>query len=239
MTSSGVGAVTLTTGATGNSSTFAGVIQDGSGTVALTKVGAGTLTLSGTNTYSGLTTVDAGTLTITGAIQGGLANNSIVNAQGTANGPISNNGVFNITSALSTNGDYTQGAGGTLTIDLGGIGPGEFSVLDVSGLVTLDGTVDFAAVNGFTPGTGDDFKFLLFGSASGNFASMDFTNWTCPTGDTCDEVVGADSLTLDISSAVPSSPTPEPSALLLFGTGAFALCGYLEKKGCCGSMNQI
>src|SRR5262249_4588712 len=57
-------AVTLTTGADNTSTSFSGVIQNGGGTgaVALTKTGSGTLTLSGANTYSGATTVSAGTL---------------------------------------------------------------------------------------------------------------------------------------------------------------------------------
>ena len=44
------------------STTFSGTLQNGGGTVALTKSGTGTLTLSGTNTYTGATTVNAGTL---------------------------------------------------------------------------------------------------------------------------------------------------------------------------------
>jgi len=41
---------------------FSGAIEDGSGTVALTKTGSGDLYLTGTNTYSGGTTISAGTL---------------------------------------------------------------------------------------------------------------------------------------------------------------------------------
>lgn len=57
---------TLTVGNANNQSgTFSGSIIDGGGVVALTKAGTGTLTLSGTTSYSGLTTVSAGTLAYT------------------------------------------------------------------------------------------------------------------------------------------------------------------------------
>ena len=45
---------------------FDGVIADGSGTVCLTKVGTGTLTLTGANTYSGATNIQNGTLALAG-----------------------------------------------------------------------------------------------------------------------------------------------------------------------------
>ncbi|WP_193212477.1 autotransporter-associated beta strand repeat-containing protein [Luteolibacter marinus] len=54
---------TLAVGAGDVSSSFAGVIQDN---VALTKIGAGTLTLTGFNTYSGKTTVSGGLLAVSG-----------------------------------------------------------------------------------------------------------------------------------------------------------------------------
>ncbi|MBC7366646.1 MAG: autotransporter-associated beta strand repeat-containing protein [Undibacterium sp.] len=52
--------------------TYAGVI---SGTGSFNKTGAGTLTLSGANTYTGTTTVSAGTLSFTGS--GGLASSAV------------------------------------------------------------------------------------------------------------------------------------------------------------------
>ena len=50
------------TGGDNTSTTFSGAIQDGAGATGLTKVGAGTFTLSGANTYSGSTSLAAGTL---------------------------------------------------------------------------------------------------------------------------------------------------------------------------------
>src|SRR5687768_3870119 len=56
--SSGTG--TLTIGSNNSSTTFSGVI--GTGAIALTKNGTGVLTLSGSNTYTGVTTITAGTI---------------------------------------------------------------------------------------------------------------------------------------------------------------------------------
>ena len=55
---------TLTAGGDNTSTTYSGLVQNGSGTVALVKSGTGTLTLSNTNTYSGGTTITAGTLSV-------------------------------------------------------------------------------------------------------------------------------------------------------------------------------
>lgn len=58
------GTPTLTIGANGNNGTFSGTIQNSSGTLSLTKIGAGTETLSGGFTYSGDTVVAGGTLSV-------------------------------------------------------------------------------------------------------------------------------------------------------------------------------
>ena len=61
---------TLTVGGNDQSGTFGGLINNGSGTLALTKIGGGKQTLTGANTYGGTTTVQGGTLALgsTGSI---------------------------------------------------------------------------------------------------------------------------------------------------------------------------
>jgi len=60
---SNAGAATLTTTAS-TDSTYAGTIIDGLGTVGLTKAGAGVLTLTGSNNYTGVTGVNGGVIAL-------------------------------------------------------------------------------------------------------------------------------------------------------------------------------
>ena len=62
VTSSQPGAVTLTVAGNGQTTTFAGSLEDGSGQLALVKSGSDELILTGTNSFSGPTTVSAGIL---------------------------------------------------------------------------------------------------------------------------------------------------------------------------------
>lgn len=131
----------------------------GSGTVALS---AGTLTLGGTITASAVT----------------IASGATVQGAATIDADVSNDGTLivaalNSAGVLAINGDYVQGAGGTLAMEIGGtVAGGGYDRLDVSGTATLDGTLDVAFIDGFTATSGQSFELLSFGSRSGTFDTL-------------------------------------------------------------------
>src|SRR5262245_14482705 len=56
-----------------------------------------------------------------------------------------------------------------LNVNLGGTGPLEFTVVTISGAVSLGGTLNAELVNGFSPIAGNSFPFMTFGSRDGSF----------------------------------------------------------------------
>src|SRR5258706_9248088 len=114
VTNSAAGAVTLTAGGNNSSTTFSGVMEDGSGTVSLTKAGTGTLTLSGVNTYTGVTTISAGTLKNGAA--GVIADTSAVVVTGTYD----LNHFDETIGSLAGAGLVTSSSAGAVTLTAGG-----------------------------------------------------------------------------------------------------------------------
>ena len=64
----GTGTLNFTLGGDGTNANFAGVLQQTSGTLSITKQGGGVQTLSGANNYSGATAITAGTLNVDGSL---------------------------------------------------------------------------------------------------------------------------------------------------------------------------
>lgn len=103
-----IGTTTLEVGALGTDTTFSGIIADGTTKpIALTKVGAGTLTLEGLNTYTGNTTVTGGVLAI--AQDDALNDTSTLTLASTASLNLTHSGT-DIVGTLIINGE-TQGDG--------------------------------------------------------------------------------------------------------------------------------
>lgn len=146
--SSGSGAYVLTVGNNDQTSTFGGVIKNTSGTVALTKTGAGTLTLSGVNTYSGSTTVGGGTLALSG---GGSFAGGVIDIKSSARFDVS----------ATTAGSYALASGRSLTnrgAVIGGL------IIDDGALAIGGGSYAGAVTNlaggTLTPGVGGDTNFF-------------------------------------------------------------------------------
>ncbi|HKX62414.1 MAG TPA: autotransporter-associated beta strand repeat-containing protein, partial [Verrucomicrobiae bacterium] len=180
----------LIVGANHLSRTFAGVISGG-GT--LHKIGSGTLTMTGTNSYTGPTILSEGTLRVDGSV----AASSILRL----NFPLSPSNSF--PAVLSGNGSvpavaaYSGGFGGSvspgaspgrlsvqgaanlsnteLRIELNGTSPGTgYDQLRAAGTVTLVKTI-LAVTAGFVPGTNETFTILEKTSAgpiTGNFFNI-------------------------------------------------------------------
>lgn len=66
------------------------------------------------------------------------------------------------TGLTTINGSYTQQAGATLAIELGGTTVGsQYDRLSVTGPATIAGTLSVSLIDGFMPAFGDDFQILL------------------------------------------------------------------------------
>ena len=162
------GTITMTAASSiggANPYTLSGVI---SGAFALTKLGDNTLTLSASNTYTGLTTISAGTLKL------GAAGGSINTPLGTTGAGTS------ITSGatLDLNG-YTLGTAETLTIN--GYGVGSNGALINSGsAASYSGAITVSSAS-YIGGTGSGFVYTV-----GGVDNIPGTSWL---GDNYDPVL--------------------------------------------------
>jgi autotransporter-associated beta strand protein len=166
--STGAGTYTLTVGNNDQSSTFKGRIRNTSGTIALTKTGSGTLTLTDTNTYTGVTTINGGTLKVDTGVGGSLLNAGSFSAL-TFGGSGATFDYDNTTSTgISTQrmGALTASAGeGTVKITRTALQTVTLTFASVAGR-TAGATLNF--VRSGTPGVnGTDSSINLTGASAG------------------------------------------------------------------------
>ena len=142
----------------------------------LTKAGAGTMTLTGTNTYAGGTNITAGTLEV--------GNGGLTGSLGT--GPVTNDGTlkFNRSDALNVPGAI-GGAGpieqnGTGTTTLGGISGTTAAIAVNAGTLAVNGSISGSTttvnVNGTVSGTGTLGTLIINGGTLAPGASPGLLN---------------------------------------------------------------
>ncbi len=180
---------TLLVGGGDASGAFGGTISNSDGSLTLEKIGAGTQTLSGNNTYDGETQVQAGTLLVnntsgsgTGSAAVDVFNGATLGGTGSVAGTVSIvNGATLApgmsTGAFSIGGNLDVSNGASLAIELGGtIAGDEYDRVEVTGFADLLGDLDVTLIDSFTPSAGDSFAFLF---ASGGFNAA-FANLNLP-----------------------------------------------------------
>ncbi len=195
----------LAVGANNLSTVFSGVISDGtsifdtdqpgarSGRLpfltggSLTKIGTGTLTLAGANTYTGNTYVNGGTLLVDGSIQSPITfvnPGATLGGTGFIGGSVINNGFLQPGDAPGTitiKGNYLQGPIGTLTIQLAS--STVYDQVAVNGAAILGGTLQVDPLSSFKFKRGETFDILL---ASGGVAGR-FFNVVQPNNGTLEQ----------------------------------------------------
>jgi len=112
--------------------------------------------------------LQGGVLDGAGTITGDLQNSAAVTPNGTGN-----TGTINVT------GNYTQGSGGALNIELASAAA--FDKLAVGNGVTLDGTLNVALLNSYAPANGTTWPVLTFATRSGDFATKNLPTYP-PSG---------------------------------------------------------
>ncbi|MDH4568073.1 DUF4347 domain-containing protein [Pseudomonas sp. BN414] len=166
--------------------TLAGVLTNSN---SFTKLGAGTLTLTGGSNYTGATNVNAGTLLVNGALAGTSSltvasgatlggNGSIFANSSTNTLTVQSGGVLspgNSAGTLTVNGNLQMNAGSILAVEINGTTAGtQYDQVVVNGTVDVSGAT-LAVTHGYTPGLGDTYTLIsndLNDSVTGNFSGL-------------------------------------------------------------------
>jgi hypothetical protein len=130
---------------------------------------------------------------------------------------------------VTADNDMTLGTVSTTVMEIAGITRGsEYDAFDITGNLSLGGTLDIDLLDMFAPSHGDNFDLFTAESITGNFASLLFPEldgdllWDLALYE--DFSGSIDVLRLSVSSV------PVPAAVWLFGSGLLGLLGVARRK---------
>jgi fibronectin-binding autotransporter adhesin len=222
---------TLTVGSTNNlSSTFSGVISNGSSAGGVTKAGTGALTLAGASTYTGPTAVNSGKLLVTGslgntAVSVGGNNASgtpILGGSGTIGGPVTIMGPgTGVAGHLAPSGGASTGSthmtiANTLTFNVGAMldynldsstgGSNDLITISGNNNVTFNGTGTFN-INAYN-GSLALGNYVLISDPSGTISTPAGWSFTSNESGHSYSFFEPNSHTLDLTVSPPAAPIP-------------------------------
>jgi hypothetical protein len=93
---------------------------------------------------------------------------------GTYEGNFVNSGVLapgNSPGIISLTGDYSPTSTATHNFEVGGVAASQYDILNVSGNVNLNGTLNISLINGFTPSTSHELP-IITGNIIGTFSTV-------------------------------------------------------------------
>jgi hypothetical protein len=137
-------------------------------------------------------------------------------------------GQLNSPGTLTVDGDFVFN-GGTILVEVAGLGPDEFSILNIlGGLTILDGTILFSFEDGFLPQADDQFAFLTAASITG-MENLDFAYEGAGPGFAFSVFESDDGVLSFVARNDALASVPEPNALALFVVGLL-IVGVGERR---------
>ena len=150
-------------------------------TFAAVGVVRGILDLSG-RTITSTFIVGGGTLSGTGTINGSVSSSGLVQPGGSG-----------AVGTLTISGNFTQDAGGTLAVDIGGVSAVQYDALDIGGTAALAGILSVTNSPSFIPAAGSFFTLVTASSVTGGFNTISASGYTPDQSATAFAVVAGES----------------------------------------------